>query len=84
VHGKTFDAFRENLVETGILDVALLKIYKEIILKADDLLEIFKDEKTKRGRFTYAVIPQTNKEPAEDSVRNAIIFVSNIKKIMND
>ena len=84
IHKKTFDAFKENFVDTGILDVKLLEIYKKMAIRADKLLEIFKDEKWKRGNFTYNTIPQANKEPAEDSLKNAKMFVSNIGKVIQD
>ena len=82
VHKRTFDLFKTALVDTGILDVKLLEIYKEIVIKADELLEIFREEKWKRGNFTYKTIPQANKEPAEDSLNNAKIFLSNISKVI--
>ena len=53
-----------------------------MVVRADDLLEIFRDEKWKRGTFTYKTIPQANKEPAEDSIRNAKFFVSNIANVI--
>ena len=82
IHKKTFDAFKENFVDNGILDVKLLEIYKKMAVRADKLLEIFKDEKWKRGNFTYNTIPQANKEPAEDSLKNAKLFISNITKVI--
>lgn len=82
IHKKTYEAFQKNLVKTGILDVKLLKIYKKLVIRADSLLEIFKLEKGKRGDFTYKTIPQANKEPAEDSLKNAKTFVSNATKII--
>lgn len=84
VHKKTYEEFEEHFVKTGILDVKLLEIYKEMIIKADYLLEIFRDLKIKRGKFTYKTIPQANKEPAEESLKNAKIFVSNIIKVIED
>ncbi len=45
-------------------------------------LQIFKDEKWKRGHFTYQTIPQANKEPAEQSINNAVTFLKNIKLII--
>lgn len=83
IHKKTFDAFQKYLVETGILDVKLLEIYKAMVIRADELLEIFKEEKRKRGAFTYTTIPQANKVPAEDSVKNAKLFVFNIQKVIS-
>jgi len=82
VHKKTFDAFKKEFVDTGILDVELLSIYKKLIVRADELLQIFKDEKWKRGHFTYQTIPQANKEPAEESINHAKKFVANVMKII--
>ena len=84
VHKKTFEEFEKNFVKTNELDVIFLKIYKKMIVRADELLEIFKDEKWKRGHFTYQTISQANKEPADDSFKNAKFFVSTIMKVIND
>ena len=84
IHRKTFDEFKKNFVDTGMLDVKLLEIYKKIVVRADEILDIFRDEKSKRGNFTYNTIPQANEEPAEDSLKNSKIFVSNIIKIMEN
>jgi uncharacterized protein (UPF0332 family) len=82
IHKKTFEEFKKNFVDTGVLDVKLLEIYRVMAVRADDLLEIFRDERWKRGNFTYHTIPQANREPAEDSVKNAKVFVSNILKVL--
>ena len=84
IHKKTYDLFYETFVKTGILDKRLLQIYTDIVVKADDLLEIFKDEKWKRGNFTYQIIAQANKGPAEDSLVNAKFFIAHISKIISD
>jgi uncharacterized protein (UPF0332 family) len=82
IHRKTFIEFKEKFVDTGILDVSLLKIYNNLMIRADELLEIFKGEKWKRGHFTYETIPQANKDPANESLKNSKVFVSNISKII--
>jgi len=82
IHKKTYGEFERRFVSTGILDVKLLEIYKKMVVKADELLEIFKDEKWKRGNFTYKTIPQANKEPAEESIKNAKTFVANIASVI--
>ena len=82
VHKKTFDAFKEHLVESGFLDVKLFEIYKKMVVRAEELLGIFKTEKKKRGDFTYHTLPQANQKPAEDSLKNAKTFVANISKII--
>jgi uncharacterized protein (UPF0332 family) len=81
LHKRTLDAFKENLVDTGILDLRLLEIYKKLVVRADELLGIFREEKQKRGDFTYKTLRQADQEPAEDSIRNAKLFVSNIRKV---
>lgn len=80
VHKKTYDLFKKHFVDTGILDLELLRIYSKMIVRADELLKIFKDEKKKRGHFTYETIPQANKAPADDSLKNARFFVSHVMK----
>lgn len=76
-HRKTLNEF-ENLSNSGIIDVELLKIYKEVVIRADELLGIFREEKSKRGRFTYKKLPQANLEPAKESLENAEKFFKNI------
>ena len=82
VHKKTLDAFENNLVKTGKLDMELLKIYKKIVVRADSLLGIFSSEKRKRGEFTYQKLPQANQEPAQESLNNASFFFKNINKVI--
>lgn len=82
IHLKTLNAFDEALVRTGKLDVEFLKIYKKMVLRADELLGIFAAEKEKRGRFTYRRLPQANQEPAMESMKNALFFFKHINKII--
>ena len=82
VHKKTLEAFETYLVKTGKLDVELLKIYKKMIVRAEELLGIFSRKKGKRGEFTYQKLPQANKEPAKESLDNAYLFFKNINKII--
>ncbi|MBI2632217.1 hypothetical protein HYW75_04390 [Candidatus Pacearchaeota archaeon] len=76
-HKKTFDEFKK-LVEKGVVDRELLKLYEEVLVKAEKLLGIFKVEKKKRGSFTYQRIAQANLEPAKESLENAKTFHKNI------
>jgi uncharacterized protein (UPF0332 family) len=76
-HRKTFEEF-SKLVEQGIVDVELLKIYERMLIRADTLLHIFELEKGKRGKFTYRRLPQANREPAKESIDNAQIFFKHI------
>jgi len=80
-HKKTFEEFKK-LVEQGIIDVELLKIYQNMLMKADTLLHMFRVEKSKRGKFTYKKLPQANKEPAQESIKHAETFFNHIYNIM--
>lgn len=82
VHKKTLEAFETHLVSTGRLDIELLKVYQKIVVRADALLGIFSMEKRKRGEFVYQKLPQTNKEPAQESLNNASFFFKNMNKIL--
>lgn len=83
VHKKTYEEFKKHFVDSGRLDVELLNIYGKLITRADELLQILKDEKWKRGNFTYYTIPQANKEPAEQSMQNAKTFLKHIRSMVN-
>ncbi len=80
-HKKTYDEF-EKLVRLGKIDLELLNYYKEIISRAEELLDIFKIEKKKRGQFTYQRLSQANKEPSETSLNNARLFFKNIFNLL--
>lgn len=78
IHKKTIEAFQKEFVDTGVLDFELLKIYKEIIITADELLNLFGRERWKRGHYTYQTIPQANNAFADESVKNARIFLQHV------
>jgi uncharacterized protein (UPF0332 family) len=82
-HKKAFAEFKK-FVESGELDVELLKIYQEALVRAEYLLGLFKEEKKKRGEFTYRTMPQANKEPAKDSIEHAKTFFKHIFAILNE
>lgn len=82
IHKKTFDLFKSTYVDTGKLDLELLKIYKEMIVRADELLGLFQKEKWKRGHFTYKTIVEANIPFAEESLENARKFVQNIFEVI--
>ena len=75
VHKKTFEGFKK-FVNEGVVSEELLKIYEDVLIKAETLLGIFKSEKKKRGEFTYQKIAQANREPANQSLENAKTFFS--------
>ncbi len=82
-HKKTYEEF-EKLALSGKIDQELMKIYQDIVIKADELLGIFKKEKSKRGKFTYKKLPQANLEPAGESLENAEKFFKNINLMVQN
>ncbi|MBI2631496.1 hypothetical protein HYW75_00650 [Candidatus Pacearchaeota archaeon] len=80
-HKKTLVEF-EKLADSGQIDRELVKIYKDIVVKAEELLGIFAKEKSKRGKFTYRMLPQANLEPAKESLENAEKFYKNINLLI--
>lgn len=79
-HKKAFNAFK-GFVREGTVDEELLRIYEEILIKAETLLGIFKSEKRNRGEFTYQKLAQANKEPAGKSLDNARVFFKHINNL---
>lgn len=82
VHRKTYEKLKWLFVDTGKLDRELFELYDEAVMIADQLLDLFKEEKWKRGHFTYQTISQANIKPAEESIKNAKKFVSTIKEVI--
>lgn len=81
VHKKTYAEFAK-FVDSGELDMELLRIYEDVMGKSEVLLDIFFTEKRKRGIFTYNVKSEANLSYARDSVNNARKFVSTITAIL--
>ncbi|MBN1156092.1 hypothetical protein JXA85_00605 [Candidatus Woesearchaeota archaeon] len=69
LYKKTFDAFKKTFIDTGLLDMELLLIYKELIVRAEVLLGICREEKKKRGNFTYNTIPRANRNLLKSQLR---------------
>jgi uncharacterized protein (UPF0332 family) len=80
-HKKTLDEFGK-LTDAGEIDMELLMIYRSMVVKADELLGIFRYEKSKRKEFTYKKLPQANLEPAKESIINAQKFFRNISLLI--
>lgn len=80
-HQQVYFKFKQ-IVKEGILQRELLEIYEDIKFKAEKLMGILLEEKEKRKVFTYQTIPQANKSPAEDSIKNASFFIAHIKSFI--
>jgi len=80
-HKKTYEEFK-RLVESKKLNKQLNEIYELESEKAETLLKIFFSEKRNKGRFTYNINANANMPFAEQSIKNARIFTSAIKAIL--
>jgi uncharacterized protein (UPF0332 family) len=53
IHNKAYEQFKREFVDNGKLDKHLLEVYETMLIHAQDLLQIMKQEKKKRGMFTF-------------------------------
>ena len=84
IHTKAYNRFKNVFVDTGKLNKHLFKYYTSTFVKASDLLQIMEEEKKKRGDFTYTTIPEANQLPAEESITNALQFISHIRTFIQN
>jgi len=82
MHYATLTAFAKHFVISGELEEELFFIYEDSEAKAKELLDIFEEEKVKRGIFQYHRLSRNNFEPAEQSVKNAKIFLEAVQEIL--
>jgi len=80
-HQQVYSAFK-RLVMGGIVSKDLLVLYDSVRIKAELLLSIFHNERRKRSQFTYETLPEANRSPAEESLRQAFLFVSPLKQLL--
>jgi len=80
-HQAVYFGFKK-LVREGQITEDLLKLYDEVKVKAETLLEIFETEEENRTKFTYKTSAQANKEPAESSIKNSQLFFSYIRDLI--
>ncbi|HLC72009.1 MAG TPA: hypothetical protein VJH37_00335 [Candidatus Nanoarchaeia archaeon] len=79
IHTKAYNRFKNVFVDTGKLNRHLFKYYTSTFVMAGDLLQIMEKEKKKRSEFTYNTISTANQAPSEESITNALQFISHIK-----
>jgi uncharacterized protein (UPF0332 family) len=79
-HKKVFEEIKK-LAQKGKIDYELFLIYKNNMIKANELLGIFELEKSKRTKFTYKRLPQANEKPAKQSLENSKEFFKHFFKL---
>ncbi|MBI5065053.1 hypothetical protein HZA97_02345 [Candidatus Woesearchaeota archaeon] len=82
-HEATLFAFAKHFITTKELEDELFFIYENVENKAKELLDIFEEEKRKRGLFQYNRLSRENLEPAKESLNNAKKFVDTIRFILS-
>jgi uncharacterized protein (UPF0332 family) len=82
LHIATLIAFANHYIINQELAEELFLLYEDAESKATELLEIFEEEKEKRGLFQYHRLSRNNHEPAQESVKNAEIFLEAVQEIL--
>lgn len=82
MHYATLIAFTRHFIVNSELAEELFLIYEDSEAKAKDLLEIFEEEKEKRGMFQYHRLSRRNLQPAQESVDNAKTFLETIQEVL--
>ncbi len=82
LHHATMIAFAKQFIINNELAEELFLIYEDAEQKARDLLDIFEEEKTKRGLFQYHRLSRNNLQPAKESIENAKAFLNAVQEIL--
>lgn len=82
MHFATLIAFGKHFINNNELSEELFLIYEDAESKAHELLEIFEEEKIKRGIFQYHRLSKNNLEPAQRSIENAKTFLATIQEVL--
>lgn len=83
LHYATMIAFAKHFIINHELAEELFLIYEDAENKAKELLEIYEEEKEKRGLFQYHRLSRNNFEPAKKSINNAKKFLETIQKVLS-
>jgi len=83
LHNSTLIAFAKHFIINDELAEELFLIYENAEKKATELLEIFEQEKQKRGIFQYHRLSRNNLQPAKESIDNAKKFLETVQEVLN-
>jgi len=82
MHHATLISFAKHFIINNELADELFLIYEDAENKASELLEIFEEEKSKRGLFQYYRLSRNNLQPAQESINNAKKFLQTIQEVL--
>jgi len=83
LHYATLIAFAKHFIINDELAEELFLIYEDSEKKAHELLEIYEQEKEKRGLFQYHRLSRHNIEPAKESLEHAKKFLNAVKEVLS-
>lgn len=84
LHYATLIAFAKQFIINNELEEELFFLYEDSESRARDLLEIFEEEKEKRGTFQYHRLSKNNFAPAKESLENAKTFLEAIQGVLKN
>lgn len=82
MHHATMIAFAKQFIINNELAAELFLIYEDAENKAKDLLDIFEEEREKRGLFQYHRLSRDNIGPAKESIENAKKFLRAVQEVL--
>lgn len=82
MHHATLISFAKHFIVNNELADELFLIYEDAESKASELLEIFEEEKSKRGLFQYHRLSRNNLQPAKESINNAKKFLQTVQEVL--
>jgi uncharacterized protein (UPF0332 family) len=82
MHHATLIAFAKHFIVNGELEAELFLLYENAESKAGEMLDIFEEEKGKRGMFQYHRLSKNNLDSAKESVGNAKIFLEAVQEVL--
>lgn len=82
MHFATMISFAKHYIINNELEAELFSIYEDAEHKAKELLDIYEEEKRKRGIFQYHRLSKDNLGPAQDSLDNGKKFLDEVKEVL--
>jgi uncharacterized protein (UPF0332 family) len=82
VHHTTLIAFAKHFIASKEIEEEIYMVYEDAERRARELLDIFEEEKAKRGLFQYHRLSRNNLDPAKQSLENAKKFLDVVGRIL--
>jgi uncharacterized protein (UPF0332 family) len=83
VHADTYEMLEKELYSKGF-GAKTKEVYEALMIDSRKLLDIFINEKNKRGSYTYNPMSKAKLRNAKASIENAEIFLISIKYLLEN